>query len=148
MNKVTEQVRINAGLIKLYTFFVMFIMASHILACLWIFIAMLNEENNKTNTFESTWLKSYKEPGAEESNADIYLISLYWVITTLSTVGYGDLSANNVSERIFCILLMIGGTVWFSYINGTIFGLLQTCDESEAALEAKYTFLDTLNNEY
>lgn len=106
------------------TFFLIFLMAAHILACLWIFIAVLHELDEGKNTFSDTWLEPYKEQGKDKSDLEVYVISLYWVITTLSTVGFGDISGNNVSERIYCILLMMAGTVWFSYINGTIFSLL------------------------
>lgn len=93
-------------------------------------------------------MEPYKEVGVEMSDPDIYFVSFYWVITTLSTVGYGDISAKNITERIYCILLMMAGTVWFSYINGTIFSLLQTYDHKQAALDAKIEFLDGLKNHY
>lgn len=147
VTKITEAVKINQGVSKLITLFFMFIMAVHILACIWIFFAVLNiDDDNKENKFTGTWLEPYKQD--HTTNAEIYLISIYWIITTLSTVGYGDISANNVSERIYCIILMMAGTVWFSYINGTIFSLLQTYDATEAALDAKFEFLDNLKNDY
>ena len=53
-----------------------------------------------------------------------------------------------MSEQIYCILLMMGGTVWFSYINGTMFSLLQTYDEKEAELEARFEYFEELRKNY
>lgn len=43
-----------------------------------------------------------------------YLTSMYWTITTITTVGYGDLSATNNIERIFCIIVMLAGVILFN----------------------------------
>lgn len=146
--KLTETLQISQGISKLITMQLAFVMAVHILACMWIFIAVLNTDETKTNEYEGTWLEKYKKEGNVHSDPDIYLISLYWVITTLSTVGYGDVSISNATERIYTMALMMTGTVWFSYINGTIFSLLQVSDAKEAALDAKFEFLDSVKNEY
>lgn len=42
-----------------------------------------------------------------------YLASLYWTIATLMSVGYGDISANNNSERLFALGTMVSsGGEW------------------------------------
>ena len=45
-----------------------------------------------------------------------YLFSMYWVVTTMTTVGYGDLTAKNDAERAFSIFAMI--------LGGSFYGLL------------------------
>ena len=47
------------------------------------------------------------------SDSEIYLSSFYFTITSFSTVGYGDVSANNNYERIFCIFIMVVGVTAF-----------------------------------
>jgi hypothetical protein len=36
-----------------------------------------------------------------------YIISLYYAVVTMTTVGYGDIHATNVAERIAAILIML-----------------------------------------
>lgn len=45
----------------------------------------------------------------------IYFYSMYWAITTLATVGYGDLTPNNYFEVAFVGLIMLFGTAILSY---------------------------------
>lgn len=39
---------------------------------------------------------------------------MYWAFTTLATVGYGDISATTVAERIYAIFAQIVGGFVFS----------------------------------
>ena len=54
----------------------------HVIACIWHYIAIYQDE-----PIEESWL------GTDElDNQEAYMKSLYWTITTFSTVGYGDIS--------------------------------------------------------
>lgn len=44
--------------------------------------------------------------GLEDAPASkLYVTSVYWTVTTLSTVGYGDIFASTIAERTYCILV-------------------------------------------
>ena len=43
-----------------------------------------------------------------------YISSFYWAYSTVTTVGYGDVHALTVLERLFCVVAMV--------IGGFIFG--------------------------
>ena len=42
-----------------------------------------------------------------------YLAAYYWAITTVSTVGYGDISAHTTQERLFSIFSSLVGCMGF-----------------------------------
>ena len=51
---------------------------------------------------------------------EIYLYSVYFTVTTITTVGYGDMSAGNNSERIYCVIVMMIGVTLFTTASSTI----------------------------
>jgi voltage-gated potassium channel len=66
----------------------------------------------------------------EPSESELYLTALYYVITTMTTVGYGDISPTkiNVVEMLFGILLMIGGVTTFSFASASLASIISNYD--------------------
>ena len=63
---------------------------AHIVACIWIFLAKLE------GTGPDTWI--VRSGYADDTDGTVYVASLYWAFTTMSTVGYGDISARTEKE--------------------------------------------------
>jgi voltage-gated potassium channel len=64
-------------------------------------------------------------------NADFtfyYVRALYWAITTLSTVGYGDVTPNTIAEMLYAMSTMATGVIVFGYVIGNIANLLNNID--------------------
>lgn len=79
---------------------------------------------------------------------ELYFTAIYFTVTTVATVGYGDISAFNTAERIYCILLMLGGVVGFSIATGAITSIMSDYDSNEAENKAKITVLNDIHNDY
>jgi potassium voltage-gated channel Eag-related subfamily H protein 8 len=58
------------------------------------------------------------------SDIELYITSFYFTVTTIMTVGYGDITATSVLEKIVCILLMLIGVVAFSFATGYISSII------------------------
>jgi hypothetical protein len=54
----------------------------------------------------------------------LYVLSFYFMTTTMTTVGYGDYSANNNVERIYLIFAQLIGVVVFAFISGSLTSIL------------------------
>ncbi|KAE9609220.1 putative potassium channel, voltage-dependent, EAG/ELK/ERG [Lupinus albus] len=89
---------------------------THFAACLFYFIAAHKE-------LKSTWL-SLGADSANDSIWGLYVTSMYWSITTLSTVGYGDLHPVNTGEMVFDIFFMLFNLGLTSYIIGNMTNLV------------------------
>lgn len=93
----------------------------HMLACSWIY------------------LRGFTEP----TFANNYVYAVYWVITTLSTVGYGDIAPKTPAQMMFASLTMIIGVAFFGYILSNMASLLSRLD---AARESYMNHLDKVES--
>jgi voltage-gated potassium channel Kch len=55
---------------------------------------------------------------------ELYITALYFTVTTITTVGYGDISGTNTTERLVSIFLMILGVVFFSFSTGALTSII------------------------
>jgi len=82
------------------------------------------------------------------SEHELYIMSLYFIVTTTATVGYGDMSASTTIERIFCIAIMFAGVTSFTFISGALSSILSNYDTSQAALHEKLLYLGKLRQQH
>ena len=52
----------------------------------------------------------------DQSHINIFLAALYFIIVTITSVGYGDITGDSIPELIFQVLLLIIGTIAYSFI--------------------------------
>lgn len=56
------------------------------------------------------------------------MISSYYSLTTLATVGFGDFTPRSRNEMICCIFIEIVGLVFFSRIMGSFIQIIRSYD--------------------
>ena len=61
----------------------------------------------------------------EDGKKSVYLTSFYYTITTITTVGYGDISASTFLEKIVSIFIMCCGVIGFSFASGLLTSFIQ-----------------------
>jgi voltage-gated potassium channel len=104
----------HRGTILRLLFFVYFLaLLAHFLACAWALI---------------------RPPQGPVRALTHYLHSLYWTITTLTTVGYGDVTPdpNSPTQMIFTMVVMVTGVGLFGYAIGNVAQLLANIDRAQA----------------
>lgn len=82
------------------------------------------------DTSTMTWI--YQKDFLDFSTFELYMTSYYFTVTTILTVGYGDITAYSLSEKFFCILLMLIGVIYFSFSTGALSSIISSYDFKEA----------------
>ena len=128
----------KAPMIKIVLFFILFL---HIVSSLWIFIGNQNNLNHNNE-----WIYYYNF--TENTIFSQYILSLYFSLTTLLTVGYGDIVPRNSLERVFIIGCLIFGCLIYSFLISIVSSLFTNKHAKKVLLENKLTILDSLRREY
>ncbi|KAH8081016.1 voltage-gated potassium channel [Aureococcus anophagefferens] len=83
------------------------------------------------------WLETYVpdgRPGARDVSPDDwywfrqYVVAFYWAFTTMTSVGYGDVTPESDAERIYAIFAMMIGVAFYSYIIATVASMVTAAD--------------------
>ncbi|KAA8536555.1 hypothetical protein F0562_029033 [Nyssa sinensis] len=90
----------------------------HCAGCLYYWIAEQYPHEGKT------WIGAANPNFRETSLWDRYISALYWSVTTMTTVGYGDLHAQNSLEMIFIIFYMLFNLGLTAYLIGNMTNLV------------------------
>jgi Trk-type K+ transport system membrane component len=86
----------------------------------------------------------YQKGCSDMDVIDLYITSFYFTVTTIMTVGYGDITAVSSLEKFICIFLMLIGVVAFSFATGAISSIITNQDSAESRLREKMETLQSL----
>ena len=90
----------------------------HCAACLYYLLADRYPNGGKT------WIGLLSPNFREMSLGFRYISAMYWSMTTMTTVGYGDLHAVNTVEMVFIIFYMLFNLGLTAYLIGNMTNLV------------------------
>ncbi|CAI2372657.1 unnamed protein product [Moneuplotes crassus] len=126
----------QVNLQKIIKFLIFFVFLINLFACFWIYVG--------ESEAESSWIVVNQELDMNDENydRDVYIGSVYFIIATFSTVGYGDVTGVTSGELIFQLIIEFAGVCIFGFITGNIGELFVS---SESIFQLKEKKIDEVN---
>lgn len=136
MNTLSKTLKLGAAFERLSFFVLVLLLLCHFVGCLWIFVGRTIGEG-----------ESWIEAGGFEDNSimNLYAVSTYFTMTTITTVGYGDISGTTTVEKVICIFLHLIGVISYSFATGSLTSIIANYDSMNDKNQEK---IDTLNRLY
>lgn len=130
------------GPLSLALLMALFVMVGHWLACRWFWVGRLSfsatdgivNENLNNGRHGTGWITQYftenkynftgnltgdYAESAKPYHPELYASSLYFIMTILCTVGFGNIAPYDEAEMLFCIICMILGAFMYALIFGS-----------------------------
>jgi len=124
--------RVAAAISRILGAAVVLLLLAHLTACLWYLAALYGE--GRTN-----WVT---EAGLENQSLGLlYMFSLYWSITVLATIGYGDIAATTNVEMVLACAWMLIGAMFFSFFLSTMSSVITSLDLKGTLIRQKLSLL-------
>ncbi len=102
--------------VDLWKLLVIFIFINHFFACLWVFIYRYDSDDILYAGY------------IQDTSIDDYMVSFYFGITILTTVGYGDINGKTPIQRIVVIIYIFIGVSLYSFIIGEFSNMIFNTD--------------------
>ena len=115
-NVLKKEHNLNPSVVRLGVFLFWLLVGAHIMACGWIGLGAVEQGLSMRST---------------------YTCAIYWCITTLTTVGYGDITPTEDIQKIYTMIVMILGVGVYGYVIGNIATLFANIDVTKAAFIKK-----------
>lgn len=139
MIKLQDIFGIKHSVLQMIVTFISILLCIHIISCIWCFSARLDDYS------PNTWVS--RSGNIDEDSFSLYLSSFYWSLTTLTTVGYGDISAGTNLERIISIFWMICSLNFLGFTISTLSSFLNGIDTHDKILLNKLAIIDEFCHE-
>ncbi|KAF7649829.1 hypothetical protein LDENG_00135370 [Lucifuga dentata] len=124
------------GAAVLFLLMCTFALIAHWLACIWYAIGNVERTSStRIGALKIGWLdnladqigKHYNDSDAASgpSIKDKYVTALYFTFSSLTSVGFGNVSPNTNPEKIFSICVMLIGSLMYASIFGNVSAIIQ-----------------------
>ncbi|XP_055049957.2 potassium voltage-gated channel subfamily H member 6a isoform X1 [Misgurnus anguillicaudatus] len=124
------------GAAVLFLLMCTFALIAHWLACIWYAIGNVERtSSSRIGGMKIGWLdnladqigKQYNESdiASGPSIKDKYVTALYFTFSSLTSVGFGNVSPNTNPEKIFSICVMLIGSLMYASIFGNVSAIIQ-----------------------
>jgi hypothetical protein len=120
-----QQTWSNAGYLRIARLVAAIILVLHVVACAWFVVPVME------GLPADSWPVREDIAGVDVTSQ--YIRSLYWVIVTTTTVGFGDITPHRNVEYVFTMFVMLLGASMYAFVIGSIASLVSRIDSAKGA---------------
>ena len=134
VHKMDEYLHLESkpqGFFNLFKILFMNLFVAHVCGCCWNYIGVYQETRDVYNN----WL--VENNLLDASILYKYITCFYWSVTTMITVGYGDIIAYTAIERVFAIIVMLMSCGVFAYSLNSVGSIFQEMYKKDNEFRAK-----------
>ncbi|CAH1786243.1 unnamed protein product [Owenia fusiformis] len=121
-SKMEKSINVSIGNIRIFKFAFYITILSHMYACAWYIQAC-----NSLQCVVDSWATGAGIDSATHPLTE-YVLSLYWAAATMSSTGYGDISASTTLGRVIALCAMLCGLLLYGYCLAAIAATLANLD--------------------
>ncbi|MFZ5629428.1 MAG: ion transporter [Spirochaetota bacterium] len=122
LQRTNKKDLLNPGIVRLiFTVFIVLVIA-HWISCGWIALGKIDEKADAVTN---------------------YIRALYWTITTITTIGYGDITPTSNIQTLYTMFVQLIGAGMYGYIIGNLASLLANSDLARTQFRAKLEKIQT-----
>ena len=139
---------------------ILFGWTAHIMACVWYYTAVMEDSESykkwphkqgeiwsciegNVEDAPDTWLKTAGLLCAP--NSIKYMASFYFATMTITTVGYGDISADTTGEQAVATVMMFIGAIFFGYLVSTTTLFLEKVSSQKRELSSYHDKIELVD---
>ena len=122
LSKLKRLSYVNPNIMRMILLIFWIIIIAHFVACGWIILEGVSDK---------------------QEHSMQYLRAFYWTITTLTTIGYGDITPSSKYQIIYTIFVEIIGAGLYGFIIGNIANLIANIDIARAQHRNKLEKINT-----
>jgi potassium voltage-gated channel Eag-related subfamily H protein 8 len=116
---------------KIFRLIIIAIVVTYFTGCFWFLFGRRANSDADMASEDGTFNLAN---GVDMNNPDVsdydrMILSCYFALTTLSTVGYGDMNPKSTNEMIFGIGIMLCGVAFFSFIMGSFIEIISNFNQ-------------------
>jgi undecaprenyl pyrophosphate phosphatase UppP len=116
----------------------MILIMCHFYVCFWIYLGdkyFLNDSN-------APWLLKNSADFSAYNDRETYVFAFYWIMETITTVGYGDYSGATTAEYLFSMIVEFSGLILTAVLMYSVDRVFQDDSGFDQYIEHKYQALD------
>jgi len=113
---------LSPSILRLVLLLFWILLSAHVVSCGWILLT---------------------ETPAGMPNYERYTLAFYWTITTITTIGYGDITPAGLRQTLYVIFVEILGAGMYGLVIGNIANLIANIDVAKTQYKEKPDRINT-----